>query len=434
MNRPGATLPWTEIFTQPLAQADGAMARLIAAEEARNAATVNLIASESYCPRATVEAEASTLVNKNATGYPGNRDVSGCAVVNEIELLAQARARALFKAEHANVQPVASTIANIAVLRALLKPGDRILSLAESAGGHHSHGAPYHVSGTDYAVTQFGPDEAAGGIDLEAVRALAKQVRPRILIAGSTAYPRAIDFAGLQRVAQDTGALFFADIAHVSGLVAAGLHGNPCPTADVVTTSTHKTLCGPRTGGLILCKAQHAKALDDALFPGMQGAPGAHIFAARAVLFDIAARPPFRALMQRVVENAAAFAAALRSEGLDLYLGGTDTHMVVIDMRRQGADGLAMERRLEAHGVLANRVGLPQRPGDAGTAGLRLGSVAMTIRGLGPEGFAQVAGAIARVISGADSGVDGSVARKVADVASAHPIPPAVLSQAASAR
>lgn len=422
-------LPWTAMFTDGLPQTDGAMARLIAQEEERNAATVNLIASESYCPKATVEAEASTLVNKNATGYPGNRDVSGCAVVNEIEILAQARARALFQTEHANVQAVSSTIANIAVLRALLKPGDRILSLEETAGGHHSHGAAYHVSGRDYAVTPFGPDEATGGIDLEAVRKLAKSVRPNILIAGSTAYPRAIDFPGLQRVATEMGALFFADIAHVSGLVATGLHVNPCPTADVVTTSTHKTLCGPRTGGVILSKTRHAQALDDALFPGMQGAPGAHIFAARAVLFDIVGRPPFKALMTHVVDNAAALAAALRAEGLPLYLGGTDTHMVVVDLRGRTVDGLAAERRLETHGILANRVGLTARPGDRGKAGIRIGAVAMTIRGLGAKEFRAIASAIARLLADVAGPRDDQIARDMAALAHAHPVPPAVLLQ-----
>ena len=227
-------------FSSPLVAIDPEIAALIETEVARNQSTVNLIASESYCPLATIEAEASLLVSKNATGYPGSREVAGCEIVDKIERLAISRAMNLFGAEHANVQSVAATLANIAVLRALLKPGDRILSLDETAGGHHSHGAKYHTSGQDYNSAHFGVDETTGGIDIETVRALAKKTRPQIMIVGSTAYPRALPFAKLAEVARETGALFFADIAHVVGLVAAGLHENPVPVSDVVTTSTHK--------------------------------------------------------------------------------------------------------------------------------------------------------------------------------------------------
>ena len=412
-------------FSSPLVAIDPEIAALIETEVARNQSAVNLIASESYCPLATIEAEASLLVSKNATGYPGSREVAGCEIVDKIERLAISRAMNLFGAEHANVQSVAATLANIAVLRALLKPGDRILSLDETAGGHHSHGAKYHTSGQDYNSAHFGVDETTGGIDIETVRALAKKTRPQIMIVGSTAYPRALPFAKLAEVARETGALFFADIAHVVGLVAAGLHENPVPVSDVVTTSTHKTFCGPRTGGLVLCKQQHATAIDDAIFPGMQGAPGVHIIAARAVLFGIASRPPFRGLMHSVIDNAKVLAGTLQNAGVKLYLGGTDTHMVVIDLRDTLVEGLAMERKLERHGLIVNRVSLPEKPDSRGRTGLRLGSTAMTTRGMGQEGFTEVGNIVARLLAGSGDS-DPVLDRRCRELAHAHPIPNAV--------
>lgn len=414
---------WNGLFNAELSQADPAIATLIEQEVARNNATLNLIASESYCPRATVQAEASILVTKNATGYPGSRAVGGCEHINAIERLAQARACALFQAEHANVQALSSTIGNIAVLRGLLRPGDTILHLSETAGGHHSHGAAYHASGTDYRAVSFGVDEARAGFDFDALRSQARTVRPRIIIAGSTAYPRAIDFRELRVIADEVGALLFADIAHVAGLVVTGLHENPVPYADVVTTSTHKTLCGPRTGGLLLCKSGLAGTIDTALFPGMQGAPGAHIIAARAVLFDLAARPAFTALMRAVVHNARAFAEALLEAGMPLYLGGTDTHMVVVDLRNAAIGGRAAERRLEAHGLVCNAVQLPERAGATGRAGLRLGTTAMTIRGMDETGFRQVAGLIAGIIRTSEGAPDSDACSKIAELAKRCPVP-----------
>jgi glycine hydroxymethyltransferase len=405
---------WVEMFDQGLAKADPAIAGLIAAETRRNNETLNLIASESYCPRATIDAEASILVTKNATGYPDTRGVGGCEYVNEIERLAQRRACTLFRAEHANVQALSSTIGNIAVLRGLLQPGDPILSMGEAAGGHHSHGAPTHVSGADYSVSRFGVDETLGGIDLGMVRDKARRMRPRMIIAGSTAYPRAIDFRGLRKIADEVGALLFADIAHVSGLVAAGIHDNPTPYADVTTTSTHKTLCGPRTGGLLMCLRRHAADIDAALFPGMQGAPGVHIIAGRAVLFDICARPAFAALMRRVVANAAHFAEAMLSAGLKLYLGGTDTHAVVVDLRETDLDAKAVEQLLEAHGLVANAVTLQARPGNNSRAGIRLGSTAMTIRGR----------LIATVLRYSDGALLPDGQRRVSALAESFPVPP----------
>ena len=416
--------PWSTLFTHALSQADHEMAGLLASEAARNAATVNLIASESYCPRATIDAEASMLVNKNASGYPGRRDVAGCEIVDRIERLACARARRLFGADHANVQSTASTLANVAVLRALLDPGDRILSLGGAAGGHHSHGASHHVSGQDYEVEHFGVDEAAGGIDIDGVRARLRAFAPKIMIVGSTAYPRAIDFASLAKAAHEAGAFFFADIAHVAGLVAAGLHDNPASYSDVVTTSTHKTLCGPRTGGLVLCRAALAEPIDEAIYPGLQGAPGAHIIAGRAVLLELVARPAFRTLMQAVVDNARALAEALRDRNMALYLGGTDTHMVVVDLGNEGRSARAITARLEAHGLLANPCALPAQCEGDRRRGLRLGTTAMTIRGMGAESFTVVADLLADLVSApADAPLDDTAARRVAELAMAYPIP-----------
>jgi glycine hydroxymethyltransferase len=412
------------LFTAPIESADPEMAALLVDEWKRQATTVNLIASESYCPRATIDAESSILVNKNATGYPGAREVAGCTVVDTIERLAVERARRLFGAEHANVQALASTVANVAVLRGLLKAGDTILSLDTLAGGHHSHGAPVHVSGQDYRVVGFGVDEDTDCIDHLAVQRLAEQVRPRMIIAGSTAYPRAIDFGALHAAAESVGAMLFADIAHVAGLVVAELHGNPMPYADVVTTSTHKTLCGPRTGGLVLSKRIHAEAIDAAIFPGIQGAPGAHIIAGRAVLFELVGREEFRELMRAVVTNARALAAALAAHGLRLYTGGTDTHMVVIDLRMEGWDGPAVERVLESYGILSNATNLPSRRGARGRAGLRLGTTAMTIRGMDEADFRAVGTTLATILSlGTDHPVDRGLHREITTLAEEHPIP-----------
>ena len=419
-----AAQPWSALFAEALPHADREMAELVAGEAARNAATVNLIASESYCPRATIDAEASMLVNKNASGYPGRRDVAGCEIVDRIERLACARARRLFGADHANVQSTASTVANVAVLRALLEPGDRILSLGGTAGGHHSHGDGHHVSGQDYEVEHFGVDETAGGIDVDAVRKRLRAFAPKIVIVGSTAYPRAIDFASLAQAAHETGTRFFADIAHVAGLVVAGLHDNPVPYSDVVTTSTHKTLCGPRTGGLVLCRAAVAQPIDDAIHPGLQGAPGAHIIAGRAVLLELVGRPAFRTLMQAVVDNARALAEALREQGLPLYLGGTDTHMVVVDLGSDDRSASAITARLEAHGLLVNPCALPARREGARRRGLRLGTTAMTIRGMDAEPFAEVADLLARLVSApSDAPLDAAAEKRIAELAMAFPIP-----------
>jgi glycine hydroxymethyltransferase len=382
---------WDAIFTSPLGTVDLQLHDKIREQVAQNAATVNLIASESYAPLATLEAEVSTLINCNSSGYPPRRSLGGSEIIDGIEGIAVQRARDLFGAEHANVQALSSTIANIAVVRALVPRGGRILSFAPLAGGHMSHGAAQHLTGQEFEVRHFGTVGEADDVDYAGAAVLAGEFRPHLIVTGSSAYPRIIDFERLRGVADGAGALLFADIAHVAGLVVAGLHPNPVRVCDVVTTSTHKTLCGPRTGGLILCRSRFAQRIDAALSPGLQAAGGAHIMAARAVLFHLVAGPEFRSLMRAVVANARVLADALSDAGLRLYGQGTDTHMVVVDLRALDLDGAAVVRRLFEHGVLANAVTLPPMAGRPCQTGLRLGSNAMTIRGADADAFRSIA-------------------------------------------
>lgn len=416
--------PWASLFTERLVEADRDISDLIERQRRQNAESINLVASESYCPRATVEAEASVLINKNASGYPPRVSFAGGEVMDAIELLAIDRAKRLFGAEHANVQSLSSTISNVAVLRALLKPGGRILAFDRIAGGHSSHGGPNHVSGQDYEVETFGVDDATGLVDYAAVQTQASAFRPQMIIAGSSAYPWQIDFRKLHEIAAEVGALLFADIAHVAGLVVGGIHPNPTPICDIVTTSTHKTFCGPRTGGLILCKAKYAERIDAALAPGLQAAPGAHIIAARAVLFDRVRRPEFRKLMQAVVDDAASMARSLANDGVPLYAGGTDSHMVVVDLRRTRWQEAEVNAQLERHGIIGNTTTLPRRAGDRTELGLRLGSTPMTIRGLDAANFAVVASSVAALINrGPGTAVDEQLCRKMKEIALACPIP-----------
>lgn len=413
---------WHELFTATLREQDPAIARLIEEQGRQNAATVNLVASETYCPRASLEAEASLFVNKNASGYPPRSDFGGGAIMDHVERLACERACRLFNAEHANIQALSSTIANVAVLRGLLTPGDRILAFDPAAGGHGSHGSGRHLSGRDYTVRTFGVDEASGRIDLDGARKAAREWRPKLIIAGSSAYPWAIDFKELAEIARECEALAFADIAHVAGLVAAGLHENPTPYYDVVTTSTHKTLCGPRTGGLILSRRRHAQAIDAALMPGLQAAPGAHIIAARAALFEMVGGSAFKALMRAVLENAATLAHALAAEGVKLYCGGTDTHMLVVDLGGTGWSAPILNERLLHHGIVANTMRLPDPSGRR--IGLRLGSTPMTVRGATPTEFGEIGSALARFIQGGPEAPDDIGLKRAAEaIAHRRPVP-----------
>lgn len=412
------TSAWHALFTTRLPGLDPEMESLLAAQRAQNARTINLVASETYAPVATLEAEASVLVDKNATGYPPREGFGGGGVMDAVEHLACDRAKALFGADHANIQALSSTIANVAVLRGLLDRGDRILAFDPAAGGHGSHGGERHLSGQDYDVSFFGVTEE-GLVDYEAAARMAFAIRPRMIVAGSSAHPLALDFRRLAQIAQETGALIFADIAHVAGLVVAGLHENPVPFCDVVTTSTHKTLCGPRTGGLILCRQRHAAAIDAALAPGLQAAPGAHIIAARAVLFGLVARPEFKALMRAVVSGAAALADGLREAEAVLYAEGTQTHMVVPDLRSTSWRAAPLNAALFAAGIVANTTTLPVR-GES-RLGLRLGATPMAIRGLGTEGFRELGRAIGRFL--AAGGDDGALAARTTHLATAYPVP-----------
>lgn len=416
--------PWAALFSDQLSDLDPEISGNIADQEKQNCTTVNLIASESYAPRSTVEAEASVLINCNSSGYPPRDLLGGSGIIDRIEQIAARRACDLFGAEHANVQALSSTIANIAVLRALVPRAGRILSFSPAAGGHMSHGAGRHLSGQDFDVRHFGTVGAAEGIDYEGAQALARAFRPDMIVAGSSAYPRMIDFERLRAVAEEVGALLVADIAHVAGLVVTGLHPNPVRVCDVVTTSTHKTLCGPRTGGLILCRSRFAQAIDAALSPGLQAAGGAHITAARAVLFQLVSKPEFQALMRAVVNNARVLADVLIEQGFRLYSGGTDTHMVLVDLRGEDFDRTVLVRRLCEHGLVANVVALPKSPNKPGTIGLRLGSNAMTIRGADTAVFRSIGACLGELLRNPGGGdVVPAVRDRIRRIAARCPIP-----------
>ena len=414
------TLEWRDLFSRGLDVVDPEIANLIADQRRQNRALVNLVASESYAPIATIEAEASELVNKNASGYPPRISFGGGRIIDEIERIAVGRARSLFGAEYANVQALSSTIANIAVLRALLRPGDRILAFSMASGGHTSHGHRSHISGQDYDVRTFGTRSDDGVVDYGEARRIAAQFRPQMIIAGSSSYPRALDFSELADIARASGALLFADIAHVVGLVIAGLHPNPTSLSAVVTTSTHKTLCGPRTGGLILAKAVHGAALDTAVSPVLQAAPGAHIMAARAVLFRLASQPGFTALMQCIVANAKALADGLTGAGMQLFAGGTDTHMVVLDLRSSNWNEAELNECLEEHGLVANTTHLPRRADGDGRLGLRLGTTPMSIRGVDAARFEELGRDVATILT--DKSSPGAK-RRISALANSFPPP-----------
>lgn len=410
---------WQSLFTDRLAVLDPEAEVLIAAQRAQNARTVNLIASETYAPLATLEALASALVDKTAAGYPPRQDTGGIGVVNAVEHLASARARALFGAEHANIQPLSATIANVAVMRGLLQRGDRILAFDPLATGPGRQGSARAMLGRDYEAHFFGVTDD-GMVDYEAASRLAFAVRPRMIVAASRAHPRALDFRRMAQIGRQTGALVFADIAHVAGLVVAGLHENPVPFCDVVTASTHKSLCGPRTGALILCRAQHAAAIDAMLATGLQMTPGAHTMAARAVQFGLVAQPAFKALMQAVLAGAAALAEGLGEAEVVLYAEGTQTHMVVVDLRATAWHAARLNAALFAAGVAATTTMLPMR--GEGELGLQLGATPMAIRGLDTDGFRALGRAIGRFL--ATGGQDGGLAAQAAAIAAACPVPP----------
>ncbi len=396
-------------FEAPLGEADPELARAIARELARQQDGIELIASENIVSRAVLEAQGSVLTNKYAEGYPGRRYYGGCAAVDVAEDLAIARARALFSAEFANVQPHSGAQANQTVFLALLQPGDTILGMSLAAGGHLTHGAAPNLSGKWFRAVQYGVRREDGRLDYEELERLALAERPKLIIAGGSAYPRIIDFARIRKVADAIGAWFMVDMAHFAGLVAAGLYPSPLPHAHVVTTTTHKTLRGPRGGMVLTNDPELAKKINAALFPGLQGGPLMHVIAAKAVAFGEALRPEFRAYQARVVDNAKALAATLVDQGLAIVTGGTDSHLMLVDLRPKRVTGKAAEASLERAGITANKNAIPFDPEKpAITSGIRLGTPAATTRGFEVAEFRAVGAMIGDVLDGLGASHDGT--------------------------
>lgn len=375
---------------QFISEYDPEIGKAMAAELARQRRGIELIASENFVSEPVMAAMGSILTNKYAEGYPGKRYYGGCECVDVIENIARDRACKLFGAEHANVQPHSGAQANMAVYFALLKPGDTVLGMNLAHGGHLTHGSPVNMSGSYFHFVPYGVDTETGCIDYDKLREIALEAKPKLIVAGASAYPRIIDFEKISAVAKEVGAYFMVDMAHIAGLVAAGLHPNPVPYADVVTTTTHKTLRGPR-GGMILCKEELAKAIDKAIFPGTQGGPLMHIIAAKAVCFGEALRPEFKDYQRQILKNAKALEKALLAEGFDLVSGGTDNHLLLVDLRPMNITGKELEHRLDEVYITVNKNAIPDDPQSPFvTSGIRVGTPAVTTRGLKEEDLAIV--------------------------------------------
>jgi glycine hydroxymethyltransferase len=408
-----------------LRAADPEIARAIADETARQNDGLELIASENFVSPAVLEAMGSPLTNKYAEGLPGRRYYGGCEIVDIVENLAIARAKALFGADHANVQPHSGAQANAAVYFHFLKPGETVLGLDLSQGGHLTHGSPVNFSGMLYPAVHSGVNDS-GLIDHDQVREIARAERPKMIIAGASAYARTIDFAAFASIARDVGAVLMVDMAHIAGLVATGLHPSPVPHADAVTSTTHKTLRGPR-GGLILCKAEHAKGIDKAVFPGLQGGPLMHVIAAKAVAFHEALAPGFREYCAQVVGNARALAGALAERGFQIVSGGTDTHLMLVDLRSKGLTGKVAEQTLNAAAITVNKNTVPRETQSPFvTSGIRIGTPAVTTRGMKEGEMARIAALIDRAIAKADDAAAlARVRAEVRELAHAFPLYPA---------
>lgn len=366
-----------------LALVDPLVMDLVQREIDRQNQHIELIASENFVSEAVMEAMGSPLTNKYAEGYPNKRYYGGCEVVDLVEELAIERLKELFGAEHANVQPHSGSNANLAVYFAFLKRGDKVLGMRLSEGGHLTHGSPVNISGSYYNFVDYGVDPETEMIDYDKVMEIAKREKPKLIVAGATAYPREIDFKKFKEISDEVGAYLMVDMAHIAGLVAAGLHQSPVPYADVITTTTHKTLRGPR-GGAILCKAEHAKKIDKAIFPGTQGGPLMHVIAAKAVAFGEALQDDFKTYQKSIINNTKAMADALLDEGFRLVSGGTDNHLILIDMRNKGITGKVAEKLLNDAGITTNKNTVPNDPESPFvTSGIRVGTAAMTTRGMG---------------------------------------------------
>ena len=358
---------------EEILKVDPEVAASMQSEIGRQNHKIELIASENFVSKAVMAAMGSPLTNKYAEGYPGKRYYGGCEFVDQTERLAIARAKELFGADHANVQPHSGSQANFAVYFAFLKPGDTILGMSLAHGGHLTHGSPVNVSGSQYHIVSYGVSEETGVIDYEEVRRIALEAKPKMIVAGASAYSRTLNFAKFREIADEVGAYLMVDMAHIAGLVAAGLHPNPVPYADVVTTTTHKTLRGPR-GGMILCKEEYAKTIDKAIFPGIQGGPLCHVVAAKAVSFKEALQPEFKEYQQQVVKNAKMLAQSLLDRGFDIVSGGTDNHLMLVDLRKKNITGKAAEKALDEVGVTCNKNAIPFDPEKPFvTSGIRLG-------------------------------------------------------------
>ncbi|MGI6359373.1 MAG: serine hydroxymethyltransferase [Bacillota bacterium] len=389
----------------------------------RQQGNIELIASENFVSRAVLEAMGSVLTNKYAEGYPGRRYYGGCEVVDVAENLARDRAKQLFNADHANVQPHAGAMANMAVYLTALNPGDTVLGMNLAHGGHLTHGSPVNFSGILYNIVPYGVDQETQRIDYDQVRKLAEEHRPKMIIAGASAYPRIIDFQAFREIADAVDAVLMVDMAHIAGLVAAGLHPTPVPYADFVTSTTHKTLRGPR-GGLILCKKKHAKAIDKAVFPGMQGGPLMHIIAAKAVAFKEALSEEFQKYQQQVLNNAKALGEGLLARGFNLVSGGTDNHLLLVDLRSKGLTGKVAEKVLDSVRITVNKNTIPFDPeGPFVTSGIRIGTPAMTSRGMDEAAMQTIANLMADALDNPESDLVLTKVRKgVTELCQAFPL------------
>jgi glycine hydroxymethyltransferase len=414
-----------DYFERPLAEVAPEVAEAIGHELERQQRTLEMIASENFVPQAVLECQGSVLTNKYAEGYPGRRYYGGCEYVDVVEQLAIDRAKALFAAEHANVQPHAGAQANTAAYHALLQPGDTIMGLSLPHGGHLSHGMKINVSGRLYDIVPYEVSATDHRIDMDEVERLAKEHRPKLLLAGWSAYPRVLDFPRFKEIADEVGALLMVDMAHFAGLVAAGVHPSPVPYADVVTTTVHKTLGGPRSG-LILCREEYAKKINSAVFPGQQGGPLEHAIAAKAVALKIAATDLFKERQQRTIAGAQALATELladESSGVSVLTGGTDVHLVLVDLRDSDLDGQQAEDRLHDIGITVNRNAVPFDPRPPMvTSGLRIGTPALATRGLQVDDFRELGKIVATALSPGFEEVRGELAERVTAIAERYPL------------
>jgi glycine hydroxymethyltransferase len=412
------------VFDPPLAESDAAVARIIAEENQLEHEKIRLIASENYASRAVMEASGSILTNKYSEGYPHRRYYEGQQAIDQVEELAVSRLKALFQAEHVNVQPYSGSPANLAVYFAFCAPGDTIMGLSLPAGGHLTHGHSVSITGKYFKSVQYGVRKSDHLIDMDEVRALAREHRPKLLWCGTTAYPRVLDFAAFRAIADEVGALLVVDMAHLAGLVCGGAHPSPVALADVVTSTTHKTFRGPR-GGMILCKKVHAAAIDKAVFPGLQGGPHNHVTAAIAVAANEAARPEFKTYAKAVVENARALAEDLRGRGFGVITGGTDNHLMLVDVTSKGIAGKPLAHALDRAGIVLNYNSVPfdtRKPFDP--SGIRIGTPAVTTRGMGVDVMKRIAEWIDRVTQKpGDEAALSVIASEVREVCAKYPAP-----------